>query len=228
VWAALLGDPVIAGKTVQVFGRGENPIALVASDDVARITAVLGTGPERAGVDRVEFGGPGNLTALQMVEIFSRLRRREFATFRERCCVSCLRCSDLSLRTPRASCRLRCGWTPPITGLTRGRSWNASADWSRPSSSPGSGSPIAPTRPFPRSSAARRRSGANGERSGGAPGHAVGLSPALRSSGGKRGSPRIGSNAGSMPRKTTQPRPSSNARSIHANARSGSPSATWI
>ena len=76
IWAALLGEPVLAGKTVRVFGKGENPIAFVASDDVARITAALGTGPERVGVERVELGGPGNLTALQVVEIFSRLSGR--------------------------------------------------------------------------------------------------------------------------------------------------------
>jgi NADH dehydrogenase len=76
IWAALLGDPVLVGKAVQVFGRGENPIAFVASDDVARIAAALGTGPERPGVERVELGGPGNLTALQVVEIFSRLSGR--------------------------------------------------------------------------------------------------------------------------------------------------------
>lgn len=76
VWAALLGDPVLAGKTVQVFGRGENPIAFVASDDVARITAALATGPERAGVERVELGGPANMSALQVIETFSRLSGR--------------------------------------------------------------------------------------------------------------------------------------------------------
>ena len=77
IWAGLLGDPVLAGKTVHVFGRGENPVPFVASDDVARVAVSLATGTERPGVERVELGGPEALTALDVVAVFSRLAGRD-------------------------------------------------------------------------------------------------------------------------------------------------------
>jgi len=77
IWAALLGDPVVAGKAVQVFGRGENPVPFVASDDVARVAVALATGAERTGVERVDLGGPEALTALEVVALFSRVAGRE-------------------------------------------------------------------------------------------------------------------------------------------------------
>ena len=82
VWGAVYGDAVLAGRPVTLFGRGENPIPFVARDDVARITAELALSPGTLD-EVVEVGGPENLTAEQVVEIFervagARVRRRHF------------------------------------------------------------------------------------------------------------------------------------------------------
>ncbi|MGZ6060469.1 MAG: hypothetical protein ACXWLP_13500, partial [Myxococcaceae bacterium] len=76
VWAAMLGDPILAGKPVQVFGRGENPVSFVASDDVARAAAVLARSPSMPGVERVVLGGPRAITHLAVTELFSELSGR--------------------------------------------------------------------------------------------------------------------------------------------------------
>jgi NADH dehydrogenase len=76
IWAAMLGDPVLAGRPVQVFGRGSNPVSFVATDDVARAAAVLARVPATPGVERVVLGGPGAFTHLAVVELFSRLSGR--------------------------------------------------------------------------------------------------------------------------------------------------------
>jgi NADH dehydrogenase len=76
VWAAMLGDPVCAGRPVQVFGRGRNPVGFVASDDVARAAVALARAAPTAGVERVVLGGPEAITHLAVVEIFSALSGR--------------------------------------------------------------------------------------------------------------------------------------------------------
>jgi uncharacterized protein YbjT (DUF2867 family) len=72
IWAALYGDPVLAGGPVTLYGRGDNPIPFVSRDDVARITAELAAGSSTLD-EVVEVGGPENLTAEQVVEAFERL-----------------------------------------------------------------------------------------------------------------------------------------------------------
>jgi len=73
VWAGMLGDPVVSGRPVLVFGRGQNPVSFVASDDVARVTVALATGPHRPGVERVELGGPEAPTVHEVVALFASL-----------------------------------------------------------------------------------------------------------------------------------------------------------
>jgi uncharacterized protein YbjT (DUF2867 family) len=75
VWGTLLGDPVFAGKTVTLFGKGQNPAPYVASDDVARITAALAADANVRN-EVVDVGGPENLTAEQVVETFERVAGR--------------------------------------------------------------------------------------------------------------------------------------------------------
>ncbi|HVP60994.1 MAG TPA: NAD(P)H-binding protein [Myxococcaceae bacterium] len=73
IWAALLGDPLLAGKPVQVFGRGRNPVPFVASEDVARAAVALARAGPTPGVERVALGGPEAFTHLEVVALFARL-----------------------------------------------------------------------------------------------------------------------------------------------------------
>jgi NADH dehydrogenase len=75
-WATMLGDPVIAGKPVQIFGRGRNPVPFVASEDVARASALLACAAATPGVEQLELGGPDDLTHLEVVKLFSELSAR--------------------------------------------------------------------------------------------------------------------------------------------------------
>jgi uncharacterized protein YbjT (DUF2867 family) len=72
-WAPMLGDPVIAGRPVQIFGRGTNPVPFVASEDVARASVILACGEVTPGVEQLELGGPDDLTHLDVVKLFSEL-----------------------------------------------------------------------------------------------------------------------------------------------------------
>ncbi len=76
VWAALLGDPVLAGKPLRVLGRGENPMPFVATDDVARAAVALARAGPTPGVERVELGGPDAFTHLEVVALFARVAGR--------------------------------------------------------------------------------------------------------------------------------------------------------
>lgn len=75
-WAAMIGDPLVKGKTVTIFGPGRNPLNFVAVEDVAAVAAMT--------VDRadalnahVDIGGPENLTLLQVVETIERVTGRK-------------------------------------------------------------------------------------------------------------------------------------------------------
>ncbi len=72
VWARMLGEPVLAGKTVTVFGPGRNPVPYVASEDVARVCAALAI--DVLGSDEtLELPGPERLSPIEVVETFGRL-----------------------------------------------------------------------------------------------------------------------------------------------------------
>lgn len=71
-WAALVGDALLAGEPVRIFGSGRTPLNLVAIEDVAAIAAMTVDRPE-ATHTHVDIGGPENLTQLQVVEILERV-----------------------------------------------------------------------------------------------------------------------------------------------------------
>jgi uncharacterized protein YbjT (DUF2867 family) len=74
-WGKLLGEPVLRGAPVRIVGDGRRRSNYVCLDDVAAmVLRVLDTPGSRG--DIVEFGGPEQLTALEIVEIFERLLAR--------------------------------------------------------------------------------------------------------------------------------------------------------
>jgi uncharacterized protein YbjT (DUF2867 family) len=71
-WLGILGEPLLRTGTTRVFGRGQNPINFVATDDVARLVDLAVVEPTMMGVT-VEVGGPENLTMVRLVETFQAL-----------------------------------------------------------------------------------------------------------------------------------------------------------
>lgn len=74
-WAALVGEPALATGKTTIFGRGNNPINFVSADDVANFAIVALEDP-RAHNTVLEVGGPANLTLLEVVTLFEKLRGR--------------------------------------------------------------------------------------------------------------------------------------------------------
>ena len=72
----LLGKPVIAGKKVMIFGRGERPRNFVAASDVALFAVRALEDPSLAG-EAVDIGGPENLTNMDVVRIYERIAGRK-------------------------------------------------------------------------------------------------------------------------------------------------------
>jgi NADH dehydrogenase len=68
-WAAMVGDPIRSGRRATVFGRGENPINLVAAGDVARLAVRL-LDDMTSIREIVELGGPENLSMNEVVHRF--------------------------------------------------------------------------------------------------------------------------------------------------------------
>ncbi len=66
-WAGMIvGDAVVKGERVRIFGPGKNPINLVAVEDVAAVAALTVDRTDALNAS-VEIGGPENLTLLQVV-----------------------------------------------------------------------------------------------------------------------------------------------------------------
>lgn len=78
-WAAMVGDPLIEGKPVRIFGSGRNTLNFVAIDDVATIAAMTVDRAEALNAC-VDVGGPENLTQLHVVEVFERVTGRKART----------------------------------------------------------------------------------------------------------------------------------------------------
>lgn len=72
----LIGEAVATGKRVTLFGPGRNPRNFVAAEDVANAALMSLRMPELRG-QTIEIGGPENLTARQVVEIFERVSGRK-------------------------------------------------------------------------------------------------------------------------------------------------------
>ncbi len=68
----LIGKLVESGKRVVMFGSGNNPRNFVAAGDVAKMIVAATDDPRMRG-EVVEIGGPENLTANQVAEIFARI-----------------------------------------------------------------------------------------------------------------------------------------------------------
>ena len=71
----LIGDAVLRGRRVVLFGHGERPRNFVAADDVARLAVRALADPALR--DRtIEVGGPEDLTAMDVVRVYERLAGR--------------------------------------------------------------------------------------------------------------------------------------------------------
>lgn len=68
-WAQLVGKPLVETGQTRIFGRGNNPINVVAADDVARFVELAAVDPALRG-QVVAVGGPENLTMRQVVATF--------------------------------------------------------------------------------------------------------------------------------------------------------------
>jgi uncharacterized protein YbjT (DUF2867 family) len=71
-WVALLGKPILTQQAVTLYGRGENPLCLVAAADVAAFTALVLKEPA-ARNQAITIGGPERHTLRQVVACFERL-----------------------------------------------------------------------------------------------------------------------------------------------------------
>jgi uncharacterized protein YbjT (DUF2867 family) len=71
-WAGLIGQPILEKGRAVIFGRGVNPINFVSADDVARLVVTMldDAGPRN---QTIRFGGPENLSLLQVAETFERV-----------------------------------------------------------------------------------------------------------------------------------------------------------
>lgn len=65
----LLGKPVIEGKKVVIFGRGEQPRNFVAASDVAQF-AVRALKEDSLAGQTIDIGGPQNLSNLDVVRTY--------------------------------------------------------------------------------------------------------------------------------------------------------------
>ena len=74
-WAAWIGRPVRAGRTVTIPGLGDHPINLVALDDVAHYVLLALDHPEVRN-RTLEVGGPENLTLNQVADAFEDAAQR--------------------------------------------------------------------------------------------------------------------------------------------------------
>lgn len=72
VWGAMIGDPVIAGKRVMIFGDGKNPVNFISAVDVAKYIVIALEDP-RLWDQVVDIGGPENLTLDEVADLYERL-----------------------------------------------------------------------------------------------------------------------------------------------------------
>lgn len=72
----LIGKAVLEGKRVVLTGRGTNPRNFVAAEDVAKVVVGALRIPSLRG-ETLDVGGPENLTARQVVEVFRRVSGRK-------------------------------------------------------------------------------------------------------------------------------------------------------
>jgi uncharacterized protein YbjT (DUF2867 family) len=73
-WTKLIGEPLVKTGKTRIFGRGENPINFVSASDVAQYVTLAAEDSAMTG-QRLEVGGPENLTMRQMAEIIQRVTK---------------------------------------------------------------------------------------------------------------------------------------------------------
>ena len=71
----LIGEPILRGRRVMLFGRGERPRNFVAADDVARFAVRALEDPSLAG-ETLAVGGPGNPTHRDVVRLYEQISGR--------------------------------------------------------------------------------------------------------------------------------------------------------
>lgn len=71
----LIGVPVMMGRTVMLFGRGERPRNFVAAEDVAVLALRCLDDSALAGAT-LDIGGPDNPTTMDVVRLYERLSGR--------------------------------------------------------------------------------------------------------------------------------------------------------
>ena len=72
----LIGKPILETGKVTLFGKGENPRNFVAAADVAELAVNLLVKREGKG-EMVEIGGPENLTNMEVVRMYERVRQQK-------------------------------------------------------------------------------------------------------------------------------------------------------
>jgi uncharacterized protein YbjT (DUF2867 family) len=72
IWATIVGDPVFKGEPVRIVGPGTTTANYVAVSDVASMAALVLSRPAERNII-IEFGGPDNLTLLEVVAMFERI-----------------------------------------------------------------------------------------------------------------------------------------------------------
>ena len=71
-----IGKPILEEGKVTLMGPGENPINLVAADDVARFAVIALTDP-RAVDQTIEIGGFDNCSRMEIVRLYEKLSGRQ-------------------------------------------------------------------------------------------------------------------------------------------------------
>jgi uncharacterized protein YbjT (DUF2867 family) len=71
-----IGKPLLEQGKVTLFGPGENPINLVAVDDVARFAVIALTDPKAAG-QTIEIGGFDNCSRMEIVRMYEKYAARK-------------------------------------------------------------------------------------------------------------------------------------------------------
>lgn len=71
-----IGKPILEEGKVRLLGPGENPINLVAADDVARFAVIALTDPKAVG-QTIEIGGFDNCSRMEIVHLYEKLSGRQ-------------------------------------------------------------------------------------------------------------------------------------------------------
>ena len=111
----LIGQPVVEGKRVMITGRGTNPRNFVAAEDVAKVVMGALRIPSLRG-ETIDVGGPENLTANQVVEVFERLSGRK------------AKAAHIPVAAMRAMARVMKPVHPGVSRVMRLSIWNETTD----------------------------------------------------------------------------------------------------